>query len=261
MSKLPKTIVYTDELNDEFSRAKITPRKIDGKYKYLHDNVFWDMTYFFWYRIFATPLAYIYDKVKLHHKFENKQILKKFKNVGYFLYGNHTQETADAFIPNMAVFPKRAFVVVHPNNVSMPVMGKLTPFMGALPIPGDMASSRNFMNALEKKILENRCVVIYPEAHIWPYYTGIRPFPATSFRYTVRFDAPAFCMTTTYHKRKRGDKPRAVTYIDGPFYRKPELSPKEQEQDLRDRIYDKMCERAKNNTYEYIKYVRGENNG
>ena len=32
--KEKKVIYYTDELNDEFSSAKITPIKIDGNYKY-----------------------------------------------------------------------------------------------------------------------------------------------------------------------------------------------------------------------------------
>ena len=32
-------IYYSDELNDEFSGAEITPRKIDENYKYIHKNI------------------------------------------------------------------------------------------------------------------------------------------------------------------------------------------------------------------------------
>ena len=32
------TIYYTDELNEEFSTAKITPKIIDEKYTYIHKN-------------------------------------------------------------------------------------------------------------------------------------------------------------------------------------------------------------------------------
>ena len=32
-------IYYSDELNDEFSGAEITPRKIDENYKYIHKKV------------------------------------------------------------------------------------------------------------------------------------------------------------------------------------------------------------------------------
>ncbi|MBR0162265.1 MAG: hypothetical protein IJQ02_13405, partial [Oscillospiraceae bacterium] len=48
----------------------------------------------------------------------------------------------------------------------------------------------------------NACVAMFPEAHIWPYYTGIRPFPDTSFRYPVKENAPAVAMVVTYRKRK-----------------------------------------------------------
>ena len=37
-----KIIYYEDELNDEFSTAKIEPRKIDENYKYIHKNVIWN---------------------------------------------------------------------------------------------------------------------------------------------------------------------------------------------------------------------------
>ena len=34
--KNDRIIYYKDELNEEFSTAKIEPRKIDEKYKYIH---------------------------------------------------------------------------------------------------------------------------------------------------------------------------------------------------------------------------------
>ena len=40
MKKERRIIYYNDELGDEFSSAKITPIKINAKYRYLRDNVF-----------------------------------------------------------------------------------------------------------------------------------------------------------------------------------------------------------------------------
>ena len=40
--KEKKIIYYEDELNDEFSTAKIIPRVIDEKYKYEH-NILWNL--------------------------------------------------------------------------------------------------------------------------------------------------------------------------------------------------------------------------
>jgi len=46
-----KVIFYSDELNDEFSLAQITPKKIDGNYCYIYDSLFKKFTHFFWYRM------------------------------------------------------------------------------------------------------------------------------------------------------------------------------------------------------------------
>ena len=41
MKKEKQVIYYEDELNDEFSKAKIVPRKIDENYKYKH-GIMWN---------------------------------------------------------------------------------------------------------------------------------------------------------------------------------------------------------------------------
>lgn len=258
--KKQETIYYQNELEDEFSTAKIKTKEIGMDYKYINKNIFYKMAAFFWYRIIATPIAFIYPKIKFHHKVENKKILKKYKKTAYFLYGNHTQAIADAFIPNVLAFPKKVYVIVHANNVSMPVLGRITPYLGAIPIPTDLNAFRNFSNAIEKRVLENHCIQVYPEAHIWPYYTKIRPFKATSFGYPIKYDVPAFCFTNTYQKRKHSKKPKIVTYIDGPFYPDPNLTGKEQKEELRTQIYNAMVERSKLSNYELVEYKKGEEN-
>lgn len=252
------TIYYQNELEDEFSKTEIKTKEVGLDYKYLHKNIFYRMMSFFWYRIIATPIAFIYPKVKFHHKVVNKKLLKKYKKTGYFLYGNHTQDIADAFIPNILTFPKKVYVIVHANNVSMPILGKITPHLGALPIPTDLNAFRNFSNAIERRILENHCVLVYPEAHIWPYYTKIRSFKASSFGYPIKYDVPAFCFTNTYKKRKRGKKVRIVTYLDGPFYADKNLTGVKQKEDLRNKIYNAMVVRSKESNYEYIRYFKKE---
>ncbi len=257
-----KVIYYTDELNDEFSVAQITPKKIDESYKYIDTSLFKRFTHFFWYRIVATPMAFLYTKMFFHHTVMGREKLKQYKNIGYFIYGNHTQDIGDAFIPHMLDFPKENYTIVHPNNVSMPLLGKVTPSMGAIPLPDSMAAYKNFLNAIETRITQNHAVVIYPEAHIWPYYTGIRPFTDTSFSYPVKLGVPSFCFTNTYQNRVFSKKPRIVTYIDGPFFPDTSLPLRERKKHLRDQVYETMRARAKNSTVVRIKYIkRGNENG
>ncbi len=253
-----KTFYYTDELNDDFTGVTRNTIKIDGSYKYLKSGPLWKIAELFAYRIIMMPFAYIYDKIKFHHKIINKKVLKSVKG-GYFLYGNHTLMGGDAFIPNIINHPKKTYTVVHPDNLSVKATKTFIELNGAMPIPGDIASTKNFLEAL-KKVSEKCAVQIYPEAHIWPFYTAIRPFSSVSFKYPVKFGRPCFCFTNTFHKKRFGKTPKVITYVDGPFYPDEGLPLKEREQDLRNRVYETMCGRSKLNTYEYCKYVKREDN-
>ncbi|MBE6137951.1 MAG: hypothetical protein E7176_06100 [Erysipelotrichaceae bacterium] len=253
-----KVIYYQDELNDEFAGDAIQARLIDDKYKYYHKSIFKSFTHFFWYRVIATPIAYAYMKFKFKHKIVNRKVVKPFKKKAYFIYGNHTHNLADAVIPTMVASPTDTHVIVHANNVSMPYLGRITPSLGAVPLPDTKEAMRNFTDCLEYRIKQKRVIAIYPEAHIWPFYTKIRPFKSMSFSYPIRYGTPVFCFTNTYQKRKRSKNPRIVTYVDGPFFPNLELTGKEQREDLRNRVYNTMVKRSENSNIEIIKYVKRE---
>ena len=170
------------------------------------------------------------------------------------------QDIADALIPSLLSPRKNAYVLVHPNNVSMPFLGKITPYLGAIPLPDDKAARQNYTEAIDRRIAEGGAITVYPEAHIWPYYTGIRPFSDNSFYYPVKYGVPVFCFTNTYHKGRFGREPKIVTYIDGPFFADETLPYRQRRTELRNRVYDCMRERARLSDEVKIKYVReGEN--
>lgn len=255
-----KTVYYTDPRNDEFAGDHITPKTIDGSYRYVNDSLWWRAHRFVAYRLVAMPIAFAYCKVALHSTFRNRKLLRQAKGTGCFVYGNHTQQIGDPFLPNLMLCPRSVYMIVHPNNVSMPVLGRLTPFLGALPLPSDRKAMENFREAIRTRIRQKNVIMVYPEAHIWPYYTGIRDFPATSMKFPVELDVPSFALTTTYRKRRFGSKPRTVTYLDGPFYPDPDLPPRARAQALRDQIYEAMVARSRESDCEYIRYVRKEEN-
>lgn len=256
--KKERIVYYRDENNDEFSTAVITPIKIDGSYRYDRTTGWRGLARFFWYRIVAVPIAYFYLKIIHHHKIVNRKLLKEARKKGVFIYGNHTQIIGDALIPTFVRFPGDAFVIVHPNNVSMPYLGRINPYLGALPLPDDMEATRNFMAEIEKKIQQNKAIFIYPEAHIWPYYTKIRPFGDEAFLYPVKYNTPVYCFTNTYQKRRFSKKPRLVTYVDGPFYADEGRSARQKRKQLREDVYSCMCERSKLSTVEWIVYQKAE---
>ena len=154
------------------------------------------------------------------------------------------------------MYPKRNFFIVNPENISMKGLKHLVEMLGAIPVPGNREAMKNFLEAVEKRIHQGYAVTIYPEAHIWPYYTKIRPFKAVSFEYPVKLKTPVFCFTNTYQKYgKKGDKVQIVSYIDGPFFPDETLTAKEAKQKLRDEVYNCMVERSKNSNVEVIQYV------
>ena len=203
------------------------------------------------------PIKVLYAKIKFKIKYIGKDKLKKYKNEGYFIYGNHTQAFADTFIPSIANYPKRNYFIVNPENVSMKFLRTIVEMLGAIPIPSNKKAMKNFLETIEKRVQNKYSITIYPEAHIWPYYTKIRPFKEVSFKYPIQLSKPSFCITNTYQQYGK-DKIKIVSYIDGPFFPNKNLQMKEQQQELRNQIYNTMVERSKNSNIEYIKYVKKE---
>ena len=208
--------------------------------------------------VLSVPIKLIYAKCKLKIKYEGREKLKRFRKQGYFIYGNHTQTFGDTFIISNIVYPKRNFLIVNPENVSIKGVGNFIQMFGAIPIPSNIKATRNFLESIRKKIEKGYSITIFPEAHIWPYYTKIRPFKPVSFRYPAELNVPSFCVTNTYQKKGNGF--RIVSYIDGPFYPDENLNFQERKKDLRDRIYNCMVERSQNSNVEIIKYVNSNTN-
>ena len=140
----------------------------------------------------------------------------------------------------------------------MKYLGNVVEMLGAIPIPGNKEAMKNFLDVIKLRIKQGNSITIFPEAHIWPYYTKIRPFKNVSFKYPVQLDVPAFCVTNTYQSYgKNKDKVRVVSYIDGPIFPDENCNTmKEKQQNLRDKVYNKMVERSKMSNVEVVKYVK-----
>ena len=260
MKKEPETRQYRT-FTDDFIEAKDQDYAIPEGYKWVRTSLGARIASALLYGA-AAVFSSVYCRLCLHMHIENAQVLRQARQSGAFIYANHTQPLGDVFIPALAALPRRVYVVVSPANLSIPVIGRLLPYLGALPLPDDLAAYKNFIKAVDRRIAEGHAVGIYPEAHIWPYYTKIRPFKDDSFHYPVRLGAPVFCFTNTYQKRKRGKKPKIVTYVDGPFFADESVPARERKTELRNRVYDCMVERSKNSNLILIEYKKkGEKDG
>ncbi len=247
-----KTVYYRTYDEDVVASRDQDLRLLPG-YRWYHESPVYRAFAGLVYAIFV-PVAWFYVKCVLRVRMVNRSVLKECWDSGYFLYGNHTQPVGDAFAPGLYVAPKRIRTVAAPSNLGIPLLGKILPMLGALVIPENLGDMKKFLTAMEKYLERGNCIVAYPEAHVWPWCSFVRPFPETAFRFPVRFHAPCFCMTTTYQETRRGKRPRITVYFDGPFYPDEGANAKEAQHRLHDEIAACMAMRSKNSNCEYIHY-------
>ena len=259
MSK-QKIIYYTDELNNDFANNKIKTQKLNENYKYENNNVFFKFFSFMFRYIVAVPILWFINVVILRVKIKNKKVLKKLKNKGYFIYANHVVPLDPVIIPVMTHPGKFTLITSSHDTFSIhPIVSFLVKSLGAIPVPSTIKMYDNYVKCMSNNIKKKKRVLIYPEAHIWPYYNKIRNFKASSFRYPVDEGAAIVVMTTTFKKSKIFKKPSIEIYIDGPFYPNLDICRNEAVNELRDIAFLTMSKRANSlSNYEYIKYIKVE---
>ena len=250
-----KTFHYNDLVNDDFAYNTINTVQTPADYEYIPRSVWFRAGAFVAYHLIARPITYLYIKIAFHQKYVNRKVLRSIGKKGCFFFGNHTLEAGDAFIPNHIMLRKN-YIVAGPDATSIKGLGTIVKMLGAIPIPSTIRGSRKYMEAVAELVGKGKTVTIYPEAHIWPYYTKIRPFKADSFTLPVASDAPSFSFTNVFLKSKNPLRRRPVvkTYINGPFYPNASLPKKERIVDLRDRIYDSMKKEAEKQE-QYVTHV------
>lgn len=250
-----KTVVYRS-FSDDVVESRNQNYKVPETYQWKREGFKNRILSGALYRVFRAA-GVLYCRCFLHMKIKNREILDGCKDTGFFLFANHTQEIGDVFLPAWAVSPRRIYTVASASNLGVPVIGRLLPLLGILPVPETLSQMKQFKEALEQRVEEGCCVVIYPEAHVWPYYTQIRPFPDTSFRFPAELDVPSFCMTVTYQRRRFGKKPGITVYLDGPFWPEKDVHRRIGQKRLKEQIFQRMQERSRMSDYDYIHYVRG----
>lgn len=246
-----KKVRYYTSFQDDFVQSSEQDCVLPSDYQWVRSDL--------WAR-FLSGLIYglavifgtLYCRCFLHMRVKGRENIKSI-NGGFFVFGNHTQPVGDVFIPALCVLPRRIYTVVSTANYGIPVIGKILPYLGALPVINSLHGIKELTKAIEHRINAAHPVVIYPEAHVWEYYTKIRPFPDSTMRYPVRLNKPSFAMTVTYRKSRIFKRPVMEVFLDGPFYGTGETV-KEKTENLHAQIYSAMQLRSAHSNAEYIEY-------
>lgn len=249
--KKREKVRYYKSFEQDFEETANQDFTLPPDYKWVKTDVFSKILSALIYGC-AILFSTFYCRTVLRLKIKGKKNIKGIKG-GYFIYANHTQPLGDVFTPALCVLPKRIYTIVSPANYGIPVLGKILPYLGALPLCESIKGMKELNLAIEKRIENGNPVVIYPEAHVWEYYTGIRPFSDASMKYPVKLQAPSVAMTVTYQKTKHRKRPKMVVYLDGPFTPQGN-SKKEQAENLHHKIRTAMENASKQSDAQYIEY-------
>lgn len=242
---------YYKSFDDDFSFAENQGFQVGADYPFIKEKTLQKLFSSLIYPPFVL-FGYLYTRFVLKIRIVGKEKLKEAP-FPYFIFSNHTQPIGDAFLIPRLIFPRRVNVMISPANLSIPILGRLLPYLGGMPLSNTIKGLASFNSAFEKQG-KKRVSVIFPEAHVWEYCEAIRPFKASAFSYPIKFNQPSFTLTVTYRKSRFTRRPRAIAYIDGPFYPDTKLSCREGRERLCNEIRQTMEERAVSSNAEYILY-------
>ena len=245
-------VYYRDELNDDFAGNGISAVRIGADFPFRPNGLLWRIGEFAAYYLFAIPvvaLIWLFCGFTIHGRRNIRALRKKLKaqgKKGFFLYANHTH-WLDAFAGPLVSFPTKG-------------IRTFVQMLGAIPVPTEREAVPIFTETIERRIEEGRSVMIFPEAHIWPYCSFVRDFKAGSFRYPVKQGVPSVAVCVTYTRRKLLKfikTPHRHVYISEPFYPDTALPAPYAKQKLRDEVHAWLKKTAEEHSdYEYVRYVK-----
>lgn len=264
-----KTFIYHDPVNDDFANTGFSYKPLPENLKWYHGKVYRFFSLVVYY-VLLIPIFFLFGKLFYGYKIRGRKKLRKshffLRRESYFLYGNHTN-ISDAYLPVVGICaPKKAYIVCGQESVSIPFLRPIEMFIGAYPLPETKEQKERYLEGMEKHLSHGSVFLIFPEAHIWPYYTKIRPFPDASFTYPAQFGKPVIAFCTTYKKRKimKWRAPKPTFHVSGPFYPDMSKSLGERAHLLRQQVYDFMVETScswdNDETHVYIDGRKEENN-
>ena len=254
-------IYYKDELNDDFGEVGLSRPPVPKGYKYKRTNPFNNFLSNILYYGLGVPVIGLF--CFCHGiRVKNRHVLKRLKKTGAFIYSNHVS-ISDVFkFQSFVCPPKRVNIIGYSDSLSMPIVRNLCRAFGYLPLP--LKNDKDNFLALNEAAgwyvkKKHQYVLIFPEAHIWPYYTGIRNFPHASFYYPAKSNSPVLPTVTIWKKRKFRKKPRQVVIIGRPIYPDPTLDANENMMILHQQCLEQMKKIASNNKQqEYVTYKKIE---
>ena len=251
---------YNDVKNDDFFSFGKRHNKIkfDQNYDFIPKSKPAKFVSFCLYYMFAMPVLSFYMFAIQNVTIKGKENIKNLKNCGYMVVGNHTHY-ADAYLTQIGIArPKRTYIIADNNVVQLKFIGGIIKSLGAIPVPTTVSGIKKFHKTTSEILQNKQVITVFPEAHIWPYYTGLRPFPVSSFMIASKNKVPVVPVATTYKKRMFFKRPKAVIFVGKPIFFDNNLTDRQNAEYYRNMTFNFIKDKVSNNNYTYIKYLQKE---
>lgn len=258
--KKTRIIYWSSELYDDFDEIGLSRPSLPKNYNYERNNHFanfWSgILYFGIVRPILAAFCF-FSGIKV----KGKKNIKSLRHKGYFIYSNHVS-ISDAFKIQALIYPfKRTNAIGYTDSLTVPIIGKAMKGLGLIPLPlkDDVENMKKFTNSFSYFLKKKERIIIFPEAHIWPYYTKIRTFRKGSFLFPAMNNAPIVPMCTVFRKPLIGKKPKQTILIGKPIYPLSDLSVLENKEYLYEACLSTLKALSSSvKQYEYITYIYKE---
>ena len=259
--KKTKIAYYSDERRDDFNEVGLKRVPVPENYKYKRTNPINNFFSAILYHGIAKPVLGLFC-VCHGIRIKGRKNLRELNGQGAYIYSNHVSiSDVFKFQSQVFFFGRRVNILGYSDTLSMPIVRNMARALGFLPLPlkGDIKNMTAMSDAMDFYIKKRQYVLIYPEAHIWPYYTKVRSFSNGSFNYAAKSNAPVVPVVTTWRKPLIGKTPRQTVYILEPIFPLENASFNDNKEYLHKECLKAMQEFAENTPqYEYIKYIKKE---
>ena len=221
--------------------------EIDEDFNFVNDNFLFNIFSNLLY-IIAYPILFLITKLFFGLKIEGKENLENI-TTGKVTVSNHVHPL-DCTMVGLANIPNKTFYTSLETNFKIPIVRKIIKLLNTVPIPQNIKYTKAFMDSIDELLRNNKTVHFYPEGSLWPHYDKIRNFKNGAFDFAVRNNVPVVPMVIKFNKPKKISnliKTRATItlVVQNPIYPNRLLGRKEAIIDLKERVYNSMCNEVK----------------
>ncbi|MBQ0008675.1 MAG: 1-acyl-sn-glycerol-3-phosphate acyltransferase [Firmicutes bacterium] len=254
-------IYWHDELHDDFDQILSKRPPLKPGYNFIRNNHFANFFGNILYYGIALPILAVFSYLT-GMKVKGRKNLKAVKKTGAIIYSNHVSVPDTYKMASPVCFGKRVNILGYTDSLTVPVLKNVVRQLGFLPLPlgPDPENKAALIEAMRYYVhKKHQFVLIYPEAHIWPYYTKIRNFKVQTMKYPAILDAPVLPIVTCWRKVWWCKRPKQTVKIGTAIWPKLELTQDENIQYLYDECLSQMRALSESEKqFEYIKYIKVE---